>query len=69
VEQIASIFEIKEEAKQETSMKQAASTVFHAVSCLAYFSAQKICSSKTSDDFQQTPWVYVAEHRRTFHKM
>jgi hypothetical protein len=28
VEQIASIFEIKEEAKQDTSMKYAASTLF-----------------------------------------
>jgi hypothetical protein len=47
MERVASIFRIEEEAKQETSMKQAASFT--------------TCSSERSVEFQRTTWSYIPD--------
>jgi hypothetical protein len=62
-EQVASKFRVEEQAKQETSVKQAMfAACFMLISCLANYSTLKTeatCSSKKSDDFQRIKPRYI----------
>jgi hypothetical protein len=70
-EPTASIFRVKEYAKQVASKRQVAgrallAACFLLVSCLAYSLTVKmetICSSETSVDFHRTTWRYIPEDR------
>jgi hypothetical protein len=55
-EYIASIFTVEEEAKQETSVKAGGKQ-----SQASTLKMEAICSSETSDDFQQTTQHYIPE--------
>jgi hypothetical protein len=65
-EKHVTIFRAEEQAKAESSMKQAASKAwFILVFYLTYSSALKmeaVCSSVTSDDFQQTAQCYITDN-------